>query len=102
MSRRDEIITLSEIATNIRLIRSFLEGHDQASFSQDSKTLYAVTRALEIISEAARRLSQEVKERNPTIAWRDVEDARTFTVTLIIKFSRTLSGTRRNACSTTS
>ena len=45
---------------------------------------------------------QEVKERNPTIAWRDVEDARTFTVTLIIKFSRTLSGTRRNACSTTS
>jgi len=39
------------------------------------RTLYAVTRCFEIISEASRRLTEELKTRNPTIAWRDMAAA---------------------------
>jgi uncharacterized protein with HEPN domain len=36
---------------------------------------YAVTRCLEIISEASRRLPDELKARHPAIAWRDMAAA---------------------------
>jgi uncharacterized protein with HEPN domain len=75
MTKRDDKITLDEIAANIRFAREFVAGHDLDSFTLDSKTLYAVVRALEIISEATRRLSPELKARNPIIPWRRVEDA---------------------------
>jgi uncharacterized protein with HEPN domain len=34
--------------------------------------LYAVTRCLEIISEASRRLPEELKARHPAIEWREM------------------------------
>jgi uncharacterized protein with HEPN domain len=38
-------------------------------FAGDQKTVYAVTRALEIISEASRRLPDDLKLRHPAIDW---------------------------------
>lgn len=38
-------------------------------FRQDRKTVYAVTRALEIISEASRRLPADLKERHTELDW---------------------------------
>jgi uncharacterized protein with HEPN domain len=35
----------------------------------DRKTVYAVTRALEIISEAARRLPNDYKANHPAVDW---------------------------------
>ena len=66
---------MAEIAENIGRAREFLSGHSLSSFENDHKTAYAVVRALEIISEAARRLSSELKSRHPQIPWRQVEDA---------------------------
>ena len=40
-----------------------------AEFAGDRKTVYAVTRALEIISEASRRLPEDLKLRHPGIDW---------------------------------
>ncbi|MGH9809815.1 MAG: HepT-like ribonuclease domain-containing protein [Terriglobia bacterium] len=37
--------------------------------------VYAVTRCLEIISEASRRLSDPLKARHPSIAWREIAGA---------------------------
>ena len=37
--------------------------------------MYAVVRALEIVSEAARRLTDELQARHPQIRWREVKDA---------------------------
>jgi uncharacterized protein with HEPN domain len=36
---------------------------------------YAVTRCLEIISEASRRLPDELKARHPSIAWKRIAGA---------------------------
>ena len=36
----------------------------------DLRTTYAVTRCLKIISEASRRLPEDLKARHPSIQWR--------------------------------
>jgi uncharacterized protein with HEPN domain len=41
----------------------------------DTRTVYAVTRCLEIISEASRRLPDDLKARHPSIAWRQMAGA---------------------------
>ena len=66
---------LIDIRYNIALADEFVVGFDLAGFKVDLKTFYATTRALEIISEASRRLPDELKDRHPQIAWRDMRDA---------------------------
>jgi len=48
------------------------------SFQKDTKTVYAVVRALEIISEASRRLPDEIRDRHPNLPWRSIRDAGNF------------------------
>jgi predicted nucleotidyltransferase len=60
---------LSEIAHNIALARELIGGLAFAEFKADLKAVYAVTRTLEIISEASHRLSAEIKQRHPEITW---------------------------------
>jgi uncharacterized protein with HEPN domain len=42
---------------------------DFGGFVLSRRTRYAVTRALEIISEASRRLPDDMKERHPGLDW---------------------------------
>ena len=53
----------------------FAAGFDYEGFAADPRTVYAVTRCLEIISEASRRLPDDLKARHPSIAWRDMAGA---------------------------
>src|SRR5271157_877882 len=64
--------SLSHILTNIDLANAFAEGFDYERFLADMRTFYAVTRCLEIISEASRRLSPDLKARHPDIPWRKI------------------------------
>jgi uncharacterized protein with HEPN domain len=45
---------LRDILENARLARSFITGLDEAGFAADVRTVDAVIRCLEIISEASR------------------------------------------------
>jgi uncharacterized protein with HEPN domain len=60
---------LSDIIENIDAIRAFTAGLDFAAFRADRKTVYAVVRALEIISEASRRLPEPLCARHPEVDW---------------------------------
>jgi uncharacterized protein with HEPN domain len=60
---------LRDIIDNIDAINAFTEQMDFACFAADQKTRYAVVRALEIISEASRRLPAELTDRHPEIDW---------------------------------
>jgi uncharacterized protein with HEPN domain len=60
---------LRDIAENIEAIREFTSGMDVDIFVSSRRTIYAVTRALEIISEASRRLPDEIKARHPALDW---------------------------------
>src|ERR1700736_6731022 len=67
--------TLHDIIHHIDLAMSFVSGYDRASFIADVRTVYAVTRCLEVISEASRRLPPDLKARHPSIAWRQMAGA---------------------------
>lgn len=66
---------LDGIRINIEAVRGFIEGLSYESFAADLRTFYAVTRALEIISEASRRLPDDLKARYPGVPWRAVQGA---------------------------
>ena len=57
------------MADNIAAIHAFTAGMDFAAFQADRKTVYAVVRALEIISEASRRLPTEITAKYSNIDW---------------------------------
>jgi uncharacterized protein with HEPN domain len=75
MRSEGAIAALRDIAHHIDLALSFTEGFDYEAFAADPRTVYAVTRCLEIISEASRRLPDDLKARHPSIAWRDMAGA---------------------------
>jgi uncharacterized protein with HEPN domain len=64
-----------DILHHIDLAAHFAAGLDYARFRDDARTVYAVKRCLEIISEASRRLPEAMKARHPSIAWRDMAGA---------------------------
>jgi len=55
--------------TNVDAILAFTADLDFQAFRADRKTVYGVVHALEIISEASRRLPEELLRRHPEIDW---------------------------------
>lgn len=66
---------LRDILHHIDLAQAFTQGLDRDGFIADLKSVYAVTRCLEIISEASRRVPEELKARHPTIRWKNMAAA---------------------------
>ena len=66
---------LLDIAENIHLAQQFVGERDYDAFRDDRRTVYALIRCFEIVSEASRRLPNALKERHPEIPWRDVAAA---------------------------
>jgi uncharacterized protein with HEPN domain len=66
---------LRDILHHIDLAADFVEGFDRDTFKADLRSVFAVTRCLEIISEASRRLPDEIKARYPEIAWKQMAGA---------------------------
>lgn len=66
---------LSDIKRHIGLANEFLGAATCAEFEKDTVRVYAITRCLEIISEASRRLPDDLKARYPEIPWREMAGA---------------------------
>jgi uncharacterized protein with HEPN domain len=60
---------LTDIIEAIELVRSEMAGVTLAAFEPDRRKRWLVERGIEIISEASRHLSQELKARHPEIPW---------------------------------
>jgi uncharacterized protein with HEPN domain len=58
---------LWDIVNNVDAIDIFTAGLDLETFRADRKTVYAVVRALEIISEASRRLPDTLLARHSEV-----------------------------------
>ena len=69
------VTALRDILHHIDLATRFVAGLERSAFHDDVRAVYAVTRCLEIISEASRRLPDELKARHPSIAWRQMAGA---------------------------
>jgi uncharacterized protein with HEPN domain len=66
---------LNDIRHHILLAQSFVAGMNIEAFIEDNLRLYAVTRCLEVLSEASRRLPDDLKARHPGIEWREMAAA---------------------------
>ncbi len=61
---------VTDISDAINKIEDFMRDMTPDQFIADTKTAYAVIRALEIIGEAAKKIPEEIKTQFPKIPWR--------------------------------
>ncbi len=76
MTRRYLEDYLQDILDAIHAIEQFTLGVDFTAFSQNIEKVYAVSRALEIIGEAVKRLPNSIRNQYPDIPWRDIAGMR--------------------------
>ena len=67
-----ELNYLVDILEAARLLQKFVEGVNQDSFENDLMRQAAVMRQLEIMGEAARRLSEETRQELSEIPWHQI------------------------------
>jgi uncharacterized protein with HEPN domain len=63
---------LDDILLSINRISEYTERYTFADFKKDYKTVDAVIRNFEIIGEAAKNLSTEIKELYPNVPWSEM------------------------------
>lgn len=68
---KDEyLVYIQDIVVAMSRARSFVTDMYSDGFKQDIRTVYAVTRALEIMGEACKRIPEEIREQYTAIPWR--------------------------------
>jgi uncharacterized protein with HEPN domain len=70
MTQRDIRDYLQDILNSIDLAESFIANMNFDEFQTDTKTTFAVIRALEIIGEATKNIPTATREQYPTIPWK--------------------------------
>jgi len=69
---RSPIPHLTDIIESIERVRSVLDGVSLEGFENDWQRRWLVERGVEIVSEASRRLADDLKARHPEIPWQKV------------------------------
>jgi uncharacterized protein with HEPN domain len=73
---RDPLIYLGHILDSATAIAEYISGVKKAEFMHDPKLRDAVIRRLEIIGEATKRITEEIKERDKSIPWKQMAGLR--------------------------
>jgi uncharacterized protein with HEPN domain len=76
MSSRTDREFLEDILEAIRRSALYIDNMDYEEFCDDTKTQDAVIRTLEIIGEATKRLSWELRNRHANLPWRNMASVR--------------------------
>jgi uncharacterized protein with HEPN domain len=63
---------LSDIVDAMDAVERFVEDMDYEAFRVDEKTISAVIRKFEIIGEASKSISKEIKDVYPAIPWKEL------------------------------
>lgn len=76
MSKRADTDFLNDSKEAILRINVYVENLSYEEFLNDIKTQDAVVRNLEIIGEAIKNISEELKEKYPRVPWKDLAGVR--------------------------
>ena len=67
-----DLTRLRHMLDSVNAILSFVEGKDRASLDSNRLLLSGIIRELEILGEAAGKISQETQDRFPHMPWKQV------------------------------
>lgn len=73
---RDYTLYLRDILDAMDAIEKFVEGVEFDEFKRDDKTSSAVIRKFEIIGEAAKKVSEEIKNKHTEVPWKEMAGMR--------------------------
>lgn len=76
MSRRDDHISLQQMRDHAREVLAFSAGKDLNDLETDRVLALAMVRLLEVIGEAATRVSNGMRSQHPTIPWSQIVSLR--------------------------
>jgi uncharacterized protein with HEPN domain len=65
----DDVTRLKHMVEAAQTAIAFMAGENRASLDTDRKLVFAVVRAVEIIGEAASRISEAGRAKTPQIPW---------------------------------
>lgn len=76
MSKRDPEIALQQMLSHAREAVEIIQGKSRADLDEDRLLNLALTRLIEIIGEAAYRVSDDTKAKYPELPWLQMIGAR--------------------------
>ena len=76
MSKRRDIDLVEDILICLEKIEQYVSGYSYDEFLKDHKTQDAIIRNIEIIGEASKRISQELKTKYSSIPWKRIAGTR--------------------------
>jgi len=74
--KRDIVLYVKDILENMEMAEDFIKDMSYADFVSDKKTNFAVTRCIEIIGEAAKHISANIRKKYPEVPWKDITGMR--------------------------
>ena len=69
---RKESAYLLDMVLAARKALSFTDGMSFAQFERDTRAVFAATKAIEIVGEAAAQVTRDTRQAHPDIPWRDI------------------------------
>jgi uncharacterized protein with HEPN domain len=73
---RDYKVFLDDVLVAIANVSEFVGPMTRQEFEADKKTVHAVVRNLEVIGEAVKGISADVRERYPQVPWQRIAGLR--------------------------
>ena len=76
MSQRSDVDLIDDILLCMNKIQQYILGLSYEEFESDFKTQDAIIRNLEIVGEASRKLSEDIKQKCHNIPWKAISGTR--------------------------
>lgn len=76
MSQRDDMVRLRHMLDHAREAVALVRGKQRSDLDSDRVLSLALVHLLEIVGEAAGRVSEEVRNRHPAISWSQIVSLR--------------------------